>query len=424
MSFEDSIAPGQLVNVFLGSWSRIFISPMTGGLTLHMFQNEADIPKQRAYNVQYPEIRGITASKTLSVGPGSYLHTVIHFTQVPAPRLLGSCITNGVQTHGAPEIHSQWCFTDDLHGPFTLDYYTTQESGSGNSGFMFHVLYGTLIPPLRAIDGAIVATEFNPSPADYRIASGEEITVGSRPLFPRSLYGTTNSANYNLLITRPGFHGPFGDWDEVATHGTAWTLFDSQNAMRGAGAFDLTSQSYYNSGPMSVPGGRFVAARDGLKMAGLPSRADLEVQFGDDGGDLVAPTLTSLRIVDHNGRLAEQFDPHAAAALVFSAADFDYPFGIRTLAMKTEATRVSYRFAGTSEWRPLAVVFNGSDTGSFSELGRLPAGDLYRADLSPATIGGAVDLRIEVEDVHGNRTTWTQSPAFMATAGPRRRATR
>jgi len=164
--------------------------------------------------------------------------------------------------------------------------------------------------------------------------------------------------------------------------------------------------------------------REQLNVAGQTSRGELEVRFGTNAEDLVAPTLTSLRVTKSNGRLTDRVDLHSAASLVFSAADFNYPTDL-TRQLNSAATRVSYRVHGTGEWRPLTVVLTGTDEGNRAAVGHIPAGDLYRVDLSAATpASGFIDLRIELEDAAGNRTSWTQAPAFAvgtATSGTTRR---
>jgi hypothetical protein len=102
---------------------------------------------------------------------------------------------------------------------------------------------------------------------------------------------------------------------------------------------------------------------------------------------------------------------------------------LRTIISKPEATRVAYRVSGTSQWIPLTYTITGTESGALSELGHLPAGDFYLADLGPITARGnaLIDLRIEIEDLAGNRLTWTHAPGLIVGDVPppqRRRAVR
>ena len=176
-----------------------------------------------------------------------------------------------------------------------------------------------------------------------------------------------------------------------------------------------------------------------MDVGGRPSRGEVEVRFGRDPADLHAPTLTALRVLNAQGRLAARLERNGNASLFFAAGDYHYPPADQrnlmgsTRDLKREATRVSFRAHGTANWTPLTPVHQGSDLGSVADLRRFPAGELYRADLSAVTRAGAeaVDLRIELEDAAGNRTTWTQSPAILVAGNgtppplrPKRRAAR
>ncbi|HYK02340.1 MAG TPA: S8 family serine peptidase [Thermoanaerobaculia bacterium] len=410
----------RLIEIHLGSWDRIFVSPMSSSIVLHPFEVSIDMTKERVYNIQYPPIRGITESKTLTADASSYLHTVLNFeAQAPPPHLLASCITNGVKTvEPVLQLHSHFCFTDVFPGRPRVDYYTTRESGNAGSGIMFYYVDKTIVPPLRGLGDSIVATEFTQSPADYAIANGEELTVGTTPLFPIAFYGTTEGLLYQWVW--PGFRGAFNDWDTNATQGTAWTTYDAQNAVKASGSIVVTIPPS-DPGPAAEPGDRLVAVTENLNVAGLPSRGELEVQFGRDETDLIAPTFTSLRVLDALGHPTSRLRRNTAATLHFSIADHDYRSDAQTQPLKSEATRVWYRPSGTTAWQPLSVANTGSDPGTFTTLGHIPAGDLYRIDLTPATmIAGQIDLRIEAEDAHGNRTTWTQLPAFVVSVSKRR----
>ncbi|HET8775291.1 MAG TPA: hypothetical protein VFP80_15940 [Thermoanaerobaculia bacterium] len=135
---------------------------------------------------------------------------------------------------------------------------------------------------------------------------------------------------------------------------------------------------------------------------------------GPSGRDFRAPSLTTFRVVDSAGRIGEAMRLNDRVSLELSAADWDYANNTGSLPLKREATRAWYRVAGASDWLPAQVVLTADDNGSLFTLGRIPAGDVYRAELPGATSAlGGVDVRVEVEDADGNHVTWTQSPAFV-----------
>jgi subtilisin family serine protease len=395
----------------------LFVSPVSPAFTLYLFEAYFDVNNGRAYNVQHPPLAGVTQSTTLSAGPATYKRARVRFPQPKG----GVNFTFACQTIGVKTLMTLAdCSPMDLGPAMTLDYFTTEESGEGASGIDFDIGV-TAIASLRAIDGAIVAVPWDfPSPSAYRIADGEEITLGTAPLYAFSFFGTAP----NRYIGLPsGFVGPLGEWYRYVTVDTPWTMYDAANAQVAAGTYsNLTTcdEGPCDPGPAPQAGGRYVAARDDMNVAGRPSRGEVEVRFGNDPGDLQAPTLTALRVMNGQGRLAERLARNGNASLFFAAGDFDYPPANQrnlgsTRELKREATKAFYRAHGTAAWIPLTPVHQGSDLGSVLALRRFPAGEMYRADLSAATRAGAdaVDLRIDVEDVAGNRTTWTQSPAML-----------
>src|SRR5205085_10369178 len=93
------------------------------------------------------------------------------------------------------------------------------------------------------------------------------------------------------------------------------------------------------------------------------------------------------------------------AQLYFSAADFAYTPSKTYQQIRGEATKLSYRYAGSETWTPLALVQVNEDS---------VAGLVYRADLSSATNtdSARVELKIDLQDNAGNTTSVVMQPAF------------
>jgi hypothetical protein len=165
---------------------------------------------------------------------------------------------------------------------------------------------------------------------------------------------------------------------------------------------------------------RLVATRDDLLSNDTVSRGVLEVRFAQSDGDLTAPTLTSLRVVDSVGRATGEVSARRTAHLHFSVADIDFVRGARTNPTKPEATNAWYRVHGSSAWNAATVVVTGVETGSATALRHIPAGDIYRADITSATVEPDrwIDLRLEFEDLAGNSVSWTQENAFHVGPSP------
>ncbi|HET8796609.1 MAG TPA: S8 family serine peptidase [Thermoanaerobaculia bacterium] len=389
-----------------GSVKELFVSPSSETFTIAVFESLLDLAGGRLINAQHPEMRRITESRTLTIGPAAYRRARLRWRSRGAgPARLSACAINGLASFRS----SGSCSVLETGRDISLDYFTTVESESVISGIQVGD-DSLFVPMLRGrADGIVSSTDTIPSPAAYRIADGEEIVLGQSVNFPYAFYGTT-AATFVPLETR-GFLGAMGELNRFATIGTWWTLYDAAGAV-------VKQDSI--QGPLSLPppgrvGYRLLAARDNLDVAGHFSRGELDVRFGSDAADLTAPTLTSMRLVNGAGQLVTSVAPGSALALLFSAADLDYTRGGETRTLKPEATRVFWRHAGSPVWQEAAAVITGTDNGSRGSLGHTPAGTIHRADLTAATAAGGVlvDLRIEIEDAAGNRSVWTQMPALM-----------
>lgn len=407
LRFRYAKSPELVASYHFLSVPNLVFTPVSTTFTFHPFETYFDFRGQRAYNVQHAPLSGITESKTLTAGGDALKRVRLHFPTRGDFHGMISCTASGVTTPSKVVMGGGICFGIRFDDEVVLDYFTTMESGGGVSGIDFDA--GTTgVAPLRGIDGAIVSVPYTtPSPAAYRISDGEDITLGTSALFPYAFHGTMGQWYYGLTS---GFRGPLNESYRYATAGTSWTLFDGANAQKSSGVLEVDQSPNL---PEPQPGDRFLAVRGEMNVAGRPSRGELEVRFGSDPADVIAPTLTSLRVVNALGRIIGRLEPGSAVALHFSAADFEYPSGA-TRPLNAAATRVWYRLSGTSAWVPINAVTHGSDLGSLTTLGHPPTGDQIRADLSPSTgTAGSVDIRIQVEDTAGNRTTWTQAPAFI-----------
>lgn len=150
--------------------------------------------------------------------------------------------------------------------------------------------------------------------------------------------------------------------------------------------------------------------------------ATLKTQFDTTAGVASPPAVTSLAILDGAGRHATRLPMNGNATLIFSAADHEQ-FAYRRVI--ESATKVFFRRRHANTWVQLAPVATAEENAI--NLGRTPAGVVYRVDLRDALrLGpGEYELAIEVADEQGNTTTWQLAPAFLvetATATPRRRA--
>jgi hypothetical protein len=361
----------------LGDVDELHVTPSSG--RVHFAPMQVQLDPSHAYAVTHAELTGDLGTLTES----TYQHIRLRWP---------SAETRRVTAHVAYETGGPFLSTiqlDSIQADAAVDVYLTPRAAGAFAALSFD----DSLSLLRATaEGIASGNGRTLSPAAHRAAHGAEILIGRGAAFP---FGIT------------GYLGGFG---ETRSTDHFWQLFDAAGTQVARGTTET---------PQFAPRFRYVATNNVL-------RGELEVVLGDTAADLTAPTLTSLRVLDAHGVLTDRVALSEVAMLSFSAADYASDF--TTQPTRPERTRVSYRVHGIGAWLPLQVVLEGADSGSPDALGHVPAGDLYRVDLSAATTTAKlVDLRIELEDTTGNRATWTQASAFAvgdAVAPPRRRAVR
>lgn len=395
---ESATAPYEMEFDF-NTLTDVYVSPSGAQDSLRVVETLFDLEAMEAYSVQYEPIRGFSESKTFTRDASSMLSA--RFALEPVGTSLSVCRAFGDLRFVGSRFRTRGCVQRRERPEGTLRYFTTGDAEPGiMSGIQIRTDFFTT-PALRVHEGAIVgAWDATPTATSMRVPNGGTASIGAGPVFPIGLPGTTGG----IQITRPfpGFKGPF---DEDY----------------GLGAIATP--------PAPTPGSRFTFVRDGLRAAGHVSRGALEVVYGPNERELTPPSLTSLRIENSRGLNTDRLAHREAATLRFSAADFDFSKATQTQPSRPEATEAWVRVSGSASWIRLPLTIEGSETGNANDLRPVPAGDIYRADLSAATAtrDALFDLRIELEDVAGNRIIWMQSPAFVVgTVAPpeRRRALR
>ncbi len=408
---------GLMMSLILPSLPALSFSPASPKYDFAIFETYYDFGARRIYNVQHELLDGVTGSKVLTRDRSSYAQARLRWRPSgPLPQPFAVCTVVGVNVDWMSVGGPTGCAVNPANGSQVLDYYTTSEQPGSVSGILLgDAAVSSAV--FRGIDGRIVPTDFwTASAARYRMADGEEVSLGDGPLFPFMMPGT---AKWPMLNPGPGLYGRLGEVHIEASPGMSWTMYDGASAPFGTGSYGSALP------PNAVPNGRLVAVSEGLPSAAGAARGELEVRFGPNAADLDAPSLTSMRILDAGGRVADRVFVGTAASLAFSAVDLSQFFQLSPL--RREATKVWYRVSGSSEWKELTAVFEYAEEGGERLMG-IPAGEIYRVDLSPATANAdrAIDLRIAVEDLAGNRSTWTHAPAFAVGGEPpkRRRSVR
>jgi hypothetical protein len=403
---------------YIRNVDEILFSTISPAYSFVVTESYIDMVNMRGVVAQYPTLHGVSESKLLSTG--SPVTATIRWSG-DRPEPLWVCNAGGV-TREYFNFSNGDCLVRSVTDVAEFSLVLTPAASTDAFAGLVLQRANVTTPAFRVWDGQIVASsDAVPGPVAYRIANGGEVLLGSGPVHPFAYHGTT--AGFYPGLPGPQFAGSAGEASSEVVGTTWWRTLDRGGNETGEG--DIVAASPAAGGPAST----LIVTREGIRAAGRRGSGTLEVVFGFDERDHMAPTLTSMRVVDATGRITDELSRGRSASLHFSVADFDYAKQQTTIPARPERTRVSYRATGSDAWLPLSVMLAGSDHGSQSDLDHVPAGDIYRVDLAAvtSTASGPVDLRIEFVDAAGNEVRWTQSPALAVTEAPaasRRRAAR
>ena len=375
--------------------------------TLLARESYIDLETMKAYHHESVPLKGISSSITLAPSSQYRMARLAWNLRVRSPFKV--CNQTAFEVGSLSAIGSFVCLSKTVdRGTNTFELWSTDEPSTESfSGLQFTA--GRLISQtFRATaDGFVSSDEMIPPITAHRIPEGATASIGNGVAYPFFYVGT---GVVQFLWPFWGFRGAMGEL--YTDFGSVdWRVFDSSGAVRSEGRFGEDSNQLP---PAAVPGSRFVATRPTLGGGDYSARGTIEAKFASGGEDLAAPAFTSFMITAASGAPTSRLAAGEAGRLSFSAADFAATGFFRSQLSRPEATRAWYRVHGTPDWLPLSVVVTGSETGERRVLKHYPAGDVYSVDLSPASVRAdvAVDLKIDLEDVAGNKLTWIQEPAF------------
>lgn len=273
--------------------------------------------------------------------------------------------------------------------------------------------------PLRVIDGGVASfSSWTPSPTTFVATPADPIVFGLGPLIPKlALTSFGNSAQVRALFT-----GPL-DEQVFPSNPVAFRLFDQNGSLLVEEGEPLSIHD------LSRPSRLEIAALRTHDLEAHEGRTLLSARFGGTQPDQLPPSLTSLAVLNGRSQPSNRLTRGAPARLRFSAIDFAGDGAAGTAVpgrVKLEATKVWARPAGTSQWRPLAVVVRGEDYASPEISGHDPTGTIFECALDEITNEeGVFDLRVSVEDASANATETTLEAAVVVQPGvPRTRAVR
>jgi subtilisin family serine protease len=402
--------------------TRLMYSPLPGRFQLYHFEQFVDFEAAQSYTIEHTALTGLAETKTLSTSSIDLSATTVRRSTPQAPQTFAACaydaLTSVINTSFAG------CLAGNAPSSGAFVHRATPERFPLAHAGMLFLFDGAVTQALRGrVQQTVVSSQITAPPTAELVPDGGTLFVDAAPAHPFALPGTRVAGWFRAPL--PSFYSASGDLLHPGS-GMNWTTFDASGMRTASGVW---RGGFENEPPVPTPQSTFVATRQDLRAAGGTSQGTLEVKFSANTADLNAPTLTSLRVIDAQGRTTDRLNFGEAAALRFSAVDVDYTRGATSLPSRLEATKAWYRVAGTETWQPLSVAVIASESGSIASLGHFPSGDRYEALLNAATATRNVllDLRVEFADPAGNTVRWTQERALSVgnpPEAPRRRAAR
>lgn len=394
-----------LLDSFHPAGTNVLVSPTSERVTFIAAETYVEPQGRRVYSLMHEPQHGIREPRTFTNDPDAYVRATIERDR---ESLMSLCLDKGY-------VKSLFIGQPSCLKTFTP---TVEFLAAGDNEFVHHGLYYQdevlRSPKLRLYGGELVLTDprwWIPDPMAPRVEDHSTIRFGAGPVRAGLHIAGSNAFSKGA---GGGYYGALGEYLS-ASASTTWNLFDANGG---------TVESGGDGEPVSTwsveEGFVYVETNNAL-------RSVTEVRLGriDELDGTVwfsLPSVSAIRTRDGSGSITDVLAQGGSATIEFAARNF-MPFEwTPEIEIRPEATRLAWRRSGTTAWQSLTPVLTGSEHGDPDELGHNPLGEMYRADLT-GTLGtsGPVDLKIEIVDVNGTHTTWTQTSAFVVAAVPGKR---
>jgi hypothetical protein len=241
---------------------------------------------------------------------------------------------------------------------------------------------------------------------------GGTLSFGGAPVYTNGFHLNNWYEAASIAFYTPGgfgirFFGALNEWRQGDIYQSKYSIYDGQNNLIAAGEL-------FEAAPITVPAGQYRSevSNSHYFVAGQQGKAKLVAKFDLRGSDADPPQITSLRILNREGKAVGKLRTGEPATLTFSVADFPVVKGnsgepiMRYQSIPPDSTHLYYKKSGVEAWRELPVTKVRED----SSYGFLFAGNLSEVTSLDSI---AIDLKIAAEDPSGNAIAWTQEPAFI-----------
>jgi len=413
--------------------------PRSAGRTLHVSMESArwgllasesflDGEASRFVIVQHPPLRGIEANRVLTNGGDALRAKQLRLTfPSDATRREIGVLARGV-TRRPEEIGRaplgvyvrnqprEWTGTLWMTPEVHSDYASALQLFAFTQHSELQGLAANISPPLRLRDARFFSSRsFDPAPLPVDAPGTEPLAFGDGPSYLSAILGVSGG----FLSGELTFTGDRNDLRRLSQARSSFVVRRS-GVETARGTIGL-AQPFI---PLGGNGAFQVDLTAETAVAGGSGRMTLSLGLDSTRSDSAPPAVTSLAVLDAEGRHVSSLPLCGAGALVLSAGDYDLAYeGPVYRPGSLVLGSVFYRRSGALTWTQLSTEVTGEDAAD--SAARTPAGMIMRAGLGETLLReGAIDLRIELVDAAGNSAVMTMEPAYRVEKARRRGARR
>lgn len=375
---------------------------------------ESSMEPQKIYGINFSPIKGLHTDMPLSNRPDEYYAQYLTAKFPPLSEYRGISAVLWAKI----VLESGTIF----FGVSASDF--TEFTGNWNGNLFFNnqkdSVYGTpiscmaydqrdpyigpwiLSEPFVVINDSI-GMSFGTKPASLYLSPNNGSLIFGQGLHFANATPSNNTYGSSNIAAFPYFFGALGETKYTTPYRSLYTIYNSSGGVVASDTLDRIE-------PIDVPAGEYkleVKHQD-YYVQNVQGLATLTMRFDLRKADANPPTLTSLRLLNHNGTAADTLSAGEHGTLVFSAIDVNYASSNGQL--NSDSTKLFYRRNGTLSWNSLAITRWMTDTADASDL----RGFVFKADMTDAAQidSTGIDIKLVLQDRSGNSMEWSLEPAF------------
>ena len=272
--------------------------------------------------------------------------------------------------------------------------------------------YNMRTSAVRTLDGDIQCFpgEYNED-LDYFPPHSEPLRIDAFPA--NALVWFLHYEGQSFLIPRilgPSFEHRRGD-----RYVSSCSIYNQSGASLFDGSLDLVEDVTINPGT-----GNYImeTINPNYLIGGVESENTVTYLFDTNFESYHPPILTKIAYLDEAGFLTTSYEQNESGTIKFVLQDWENSMDDYDQPINIESTTLHCKYYGDEDWHEVETSFLGEYPVPVSDDFAPKYGFLFSADISNWTSldSSLVDLKIYFEDLAGNSTEWSSSPAFAVGA--------